>query len=277
MQVFSSIKSLFDTLQVSFFLSLRYLLFAGTLFLIFYVWKKKNYWYLKIQQQFPGKKYVLTEIKYSFFTVIIFGIVIMEVMWASKNRYTLVYYPIDKYGWPYYFFSIILMIVVHDAYFYWTHRLLHWKPLFKWAHKIHHMSHNPTPFSAYAFHPFEALIEISIIPLLVFTIPYHVSAISVFSVYTLLLNVGGHMGFEFFPKGFATNKWFKWHNTATHHNMHHRFIKYNYGLYFNFWDRIMKTNHPKYEETFDEVIEQREKVKAANAELKAADTEAVLK
>jgi lathosterol oxidase len=265
MQVFSSLHALLDTLEVSFYLSLRYLLFAGSLFLFFYVWKKRKYWNLKIQQQFPGKKNILIEAKYSFFTVIIFGIVVLEIMWASKNRLTLVYYPIDKYGYPYYIFSMILMVFIHDAYFYWTHRFLHWKPMFKWAHKVHHFSHNPTPFSAYSFHPFEALIEIGIVPLLVFTIPYHVTALYFFTGYTLVLNVGGHMGFEFFPKGFASNKWFKWQNTATHHNMHHRFVKYNYGLYFNFWDKLMGTNHPHYEETFNQVIEQREKGKAANA------------
>ena len=31
--------------------------------------------------------------------------------------------------------------------------------------------------------------------------------------------------------------------------MHHRLVKCNYGLYFNFWDRVMKTNHPHYEES----------------------------
>lgn len=262
MQVFSSIRSLFDTLSVSFTLSLEYLLFAGTIFLFFYVWKKRKYWYLKIQQKFPGKKNVWHEIKYSFFTVLIFGVVILQVGWATKERITLVYYPIDKYGYPYYVFSIILMIFLHDAYYYWTHRLLHWKKIFKYVHRIHHMSLNPTPFSAYALHPVEALIDVGIIPLIVFTIPYHVSAITIFSAYTLLLNVMGHLGFEFFPTGFTKHKIFRWHNTPTHHNMHHTHVKYNYSIYFNLWDRLMKTNHPRYDETFEKVVEQRKRLKA---------------
>ncbi|MDP9077872.1 MAG: hypothetical protein M3O71_10645 [Bacteroidota bacterium] len=44
--------------------------------------------------------------------------------------------------------------------------------------------------------------------------------------------------------------------------MHHRYVKYNFGIYFNFWDRVMKTNHPKYEENFEQVIVQREQEKA---------------
>ncbi len=35
--------------------------------------------------------------------------------------------------------------------------------------------------------------------------------------------------------------------------MHHKYFNYNYGLYFNIWDGIMKTVHPKYYETFAEV------------------------
>jgi lathosterol oxidase len=257
MKIFSSISKLFEALGVSFTLSMEYLAFAGTIFLFLYIWRKKKYWYLKIQQRFPDKKHVLREIKYSFFTVIIFGLVILPVMWASKNRLTLVYYPIDKYGYVYYVFSILLMIVLHDTYYYWTHRLLHWKKIFKYVHKTHHLSLNPTPFSAYALHPVEALLDVSIIPLIVFTIPYHISAVTIFSAYTLGMNVAGHTGFEFFPSGFTRHKWFKWHNTPTHHNMHHRYVKYNFSIYFNFWDRVMKTNHPNYDNAFEKVIEQR--------------------
>lgn len=240
---------------------MEYLLFAGSVFFFFYVWKKKDFLYLKIQQKFPGREHIIREAKYSFFTIIIFGLVILPVMWATRQRYTLVYYPINKYGYGYYLLSIILMVVLHDTYYYWTHRFLHWKKIFRYVHKIHHLSLNPTPLSAYALHPVEALINVGVIPLIVFTIPYHVSAITIFSAYTLMMNVGGHMGYEFFPKGFTRNKWLKWHNTATHHNLHHRHVKYNFGIYFNFWDIIMKTSHPKYEENFEAVIVQREREK----------------
>jgi sterol desaturase/sphingolipid hydroxylase (fatty acid hydroxylase superfamily) len=275
MHSFSSPGNLFDTLRQSVFLSVRFFLFAGAIFLFFYVWKKRKYWHLKIQQRFPDKKHIYREIRYSFYSVVIFGIVIAQVMWASRNHWTLIYHPIDKYGWPYYFFSIVLMIFVHDAYFYWTHRLLHWKPLYKTVHVVHHRSLNPTPFSAYAFHPVEALVESLIIPIVVFTIPYHVTTLYFFSAYTLLMNIFGHTGYEFFPKGFVRNRFWKWHNTATNHNMHHRFIKCNYGLYFNIWDRLMKTNHPKYEEMFEEVVAQRKltRISDLNAAALAAEQE----
>jgi sterol desaturase/sphingolipid hydroxylase (fatty acid hydroxylase superfamily) len=270
--MFSSVGDALVTLKVLFGISSRYLVFASSFYLIFYVWKKKKFWYAKIQKRYPENKHIAREIINSSITIMIFGVVILLVKWAASRGLTRVYEPLNKYGYAYYVFSILVMIVLHDAYFYWTHRLMHWKPLFKHVHKTHHLSTNPTPFAAYAFHPFEALIEIGIIPLIAFTIPHHASAITVFALYALLLNVIGHLGFELFPKGFASHKILKWHNTSTHHNMHHRLVKCNYGLYFNFWDRVMKTNHPDYEESFDGVVKSREKAKLTNdAELATAD------
>jgi len=42
-------------------------------------------------------------------------------------------------------------------------------------------------------------------------------------------------------------------NTPTNHAMHHEFIRGNYGLYFNYWDRLMGINHAQYEQRFAEV------------------------
>lgn len=67
------------------------------------------------------------------------------------------------------------------------------------------------------------------------------------------LNVLGHLGYELYPKGFTQSKWTFWNNTSTHHNMHHRYVHCNYGLYFNWWDRAFKTNHSHYHERYEEI------------------------
>lgn len=243
--------------RVLFSIVSRYFLLAGIFYFVFYVWKNRKFWYAKIQQRYPENKHILREISYSMLSVLIFGAIIILTIVAGQKGYTRVYNNIHQYSYFYFFFSIILMIFLHDTYFYWTHRLMHWGPLFKIAHRTHHLSINPTPFAAYAFHPVEAVVEVGIIPLIAFIMPYHPIALIIFTIYSLLLNVIGHLGFEIFPKGFASHRLFKWHNTSTHHNMHHRLTKCNYGLYFNIWDRLMKTNHPEYEKSFDDVIEKR--------------------
>lgn len=41
-------------------------------------------------------------------------------------------------GWLYVALCVVLMDHLHDAWFYWTHRLLHWRPLYRWVHWEHH-------------------------------------------------------------------------------------------------------------------------------------------
>lgn len=237
-------------------------MFAGLGYLIFYVYRNKKYWPAKIQLRHPPKSQLIREISYSVISILIFGGVITLTVMADEHGLTTSYQHIADRGIPYFIFSVVLMIFMHDTYYYWTHRLMHWKPLFRLAHCIHHLSTDPTPFSSYSFHPIDAIVQTLIIPIIVFTIPYHPYALITLGFYSIFLNVAGHLGFDFLPRGFATHKIYKWLNTATHHDMHHRLVKCNYGLYFNIWDRILKTNHPHYEENFDKITARRDQHRA---------------
>jgi Delta7-sterol 5-desaturase len=234
---------------------IRYLFFAGFAYLLFYVWKKKSFYRFKIQLRFPKKENISTEIKYSFVSIFIFSLMIAGTIALSRFGYTRIYKNFNQHSGWYFAASILIAILVHDTYFYWTHRMMHWKKIFPYVHRIHHLSHNPTPLAAYSFHPIEAIIEAGIIPVIAFVIPVHPVALALFSLYSILMNIMGHLGYELFPKKFASSHWIKWHNSSTHHNMHHHYGKGNYGLYFNVWDRLMKTNHSKYEEEFIQIAE----------------------
>jgi uncharacterized protein (DUF2147 family) len=81
--------------------------------------------------------------------------------------------------------------------------------------------------------------------------PLHQTITMAFLIYMISRNVLAHLGFELFPKGFAGNKLFNWHTTATHHNMHHKYFDCNYGFYFTWWDNWLKTTHRNYEVEFE--------------------------
>jgi sterol desaturase/sphingolipid hydroxylase (fatty acid hydroxylase superfamily) len=117
------------------------------------------------------------------------------------------------------------------------------------------MSTNPTPWAAFAFHPLEAIVEVGIVPIMMFLMPLHPLALLVWVLYQTGMNVLGHLGFEIFPAGFTEGFISKFSNTSTHHNMHHKYVTSNYGLYFNIWDRILGTNHPEYTQQFEMVKE----------------------
>lgn len=236
-------------------LTLRYMVFAGVLYLLFYVWKRRDWFKFKIQQKFPKDTDVWREIGYSLLSMSIFAAVGLSIHLLQRAGYTQIYRDFSEHSIAYFIFTVVAFIVLHDTYFYWTHRFMHIKKLYPYVHLIHHKSHNPTPWAAFAFHPLEAIVEVGIVPIMVFLMPIHPLTILVWVLYMTGMNVLGHLGFELFPDGFASGRLTKWHNTSTHHNMHHKFTTSNYGLYYNFWDRVMGTNHERYETEFDKVRE----------------------
>jgi sterol desaturase/sphingolipid hydroxylase (fatty acid hydroxylase superfamily)/uncharacterized protein (DUF2147 family) len=237
---------------------LRYIIAAGSAYLLFWVIFKKQWRRHIIQQKLPQAKKMWFEFRYSMSTVVIFALVGFGVVSAKNAGYTQLYDSIGEHGLPWFFISIVLMILIHDMYFYWAHRLMHHPKIFRHVHLVHHRSTNPSPWAAYSFHPIEAVVEAAIFPLLAFTIPIHGLAFFIFLVYMISRNVLGHLGIEFLPKWFIKNKWVNWHTTTTHHDLHHKYFNSNYGLYFTWWDRWFGTEDRRYQETFEEVTSREE-------------------
>lgn len=237
--------------------TIRYLIFAGSAFLLFYMLMKEKWSHKRIQKKFPGKENLWYEFKYSMLNMFIFMITGLCIAIANEHGLTKMYKNISDYGTPYFIFSIIVMIFLHDTYFYWGHRFMHLRKVYPIVHKVHHHSINPSPWASFSFHPIEGFIEAAIVPIIVVIMPTHFLAVFIFVIFSTILNVIGHLGFEMYSPGFTKNKLTAWNNTSTHHNMHHTFFDCNYGLYFNFWDTLMGTNHEKYHETFEKTAAQK--------------------
>lgn len=231
-------------------LTIRYLLLAGLAWILGYILFKRRWLHRKIIGCFPAGSEVQREMLYSLSSLVIFGIVGAITLTAARYGWTRLYWDIDTYGWGWFWGSIVCTIFLHDAYFYWSHRLMHHRRLFRRFHRIHHLSHNPTPWAAYAFGPLEALVHAGIFPLAVILMPIHPFAFATFMGWQILNNVLGHTGYEFYPRGLMKTGLKLFLNTPTNHAMHHEKMRGNYGLYFNIWDRLMGTNHTDYEQRF---------------------------
>lgn len=232
----------------------KYFLIAGPAFVIFYVFLRKKIAYKKIQANFPKRSHYLREIFFSTLSIIIFSVPPLLMLYSDRIRpHTTFYTDISEYGWVYAVIAFPLMLLIHDTYFYWMHRLLHHPKLFRLFHLVHHKSNNPSPWAAYAFHPLEAIMESLIFVIFLFTIPVHTIHLTLFFIFSLVYNVYGHLGFELYPAGFNTHWIGKWFNTSVCHNMHHQYFKGNYGLYFTLWDRAMGTLDPNYDAVFSSV------------------------
>ena len=240
---------------IAFITTLRYFIIAGILFLIYYKWLRKRITYRKIQLRFPENADYRREIVYSIISIIIFSLVTVLFLFTPLRNITQLYKQVDQYGIVWYIASFPLMFIVHDAYFYWTHRLMHYPPVFRIFHLMHHRSTNPSPWAAFAFHPLEAVVEAGIFPVLLIVMPLTVDQFTVFFIIMLVYNVYGHLGWEIYPKSFSRHWLGRWINTSVNHNQHHQFFKGNYGLYFLWWDRWMGTIRDDYEAGFEAVHE----------------------
>jgi len=226
---------------ISLLMFLGYFLVAGFTFYLFNYFFKRRLAYLKIQKKYPTPKKIIVEIKYSIITLLIYAVSSWLIYESYELGWTQIYFDINDRSMLYWIFSLVLMIIIHDAYFYWSHRLMHQPKLFKIIHLTHHRSINPTPFASFSFHPLEAIISIGYIPIIIFLIPCHPMALFIFLTIMISINIFGHLGYELFSNRVMENRLGKWINASTYHNRHHKEVNYNFGLYFTFWDRIMKT------------------------------------
>ena len=187
----------------------------------------------------PGQ--IRREIRMSLATVSIFALMSAGLFELYKAGHTSVYWNLHDYPLVYLPISFLAALFIHDTYFYWTHRFMHTRPVFKYIHVGHHRSISPTPWATFAFQPLEAVIQFCGIVGLVLFLPMHPIALLAFLWYDTMVNTAGHTGFEMVPKAVSRSRLFKGFNTVTHHDTHHTNRRANFGAFFNIWDRWMGT------------------------------------
>jgi sterol desaturase/sphingolipid hydroxylase (fatty acid hydroxylase superfamily) len=158
------------------------------------------------------------------------------VLWAYANGYvpwlTVAEHPL------YLGLLALLVPVIHEFHFFCIHRLIHWGPLYRTVHRIHHKSVNPSPWSSLAMHPVEHLLYFS-------TILVHVIIPSnpVVALYQLHFAgfgaIPGHIGFDKIELGEEVAI----DSHAYGHYLHHKYFEVNYGDGLVPLDKLFGTWH----------------------------------
>jgi Delta7-sterol 5-desaturase len=174
------------------------------------------------------------------------------ILYLNSLGYNKIYKNISDYSSVWGIASFFTIWIIDDAWFYWTHRLLHHQSIYPYVHAVHHHSIDVTPFSSMSFHVLEAFLLSSWIFPVSFAIPLYAPALGVFQVWGLLNNIKAHLGYELYPANF-NKSWLRFFTSSTHHNMHHSKYKGNYGLHFRFWDKLCGTEFKDYKTTFEQV------------------------
>jgi len=233
--------------------SVRYFAVGCGVYWIFHVAFRERWLPYRIQQMFPSRDEVIHGIRWSMSNMALSGVSAVVVYWLVRDGWTSMYFAVAERGWWYAGVSVALGIVGYDAWFYWYHRWLHTPWLLRRVHATHHRAANPTAFAAFAHHPIETALGNVYFVLLVIFVPMHPLALAAVGFSLFVVNIVAHMGYELYPRGFTRHRLLRWGGTSTHHNLHHRHLRYNYGIIFTFWDRLMGTNHPAYDDAFEAI------------------------
>jgi Delta7-sterol 5-desaturase len=230
----------------------RYLIAASLIAGWVWLLRRTSWASRKIQARDATRADFFREFGASIRTVAVYTVLAVPMVWAFRHGYLREYHdaltPLSYLGY------LAAILLAHDTWFYWTHRAMHSRALFKRFHRFHHRTVTPTAWTAYSFAMPEAAIMFLFMPVWFSLVSTPVPVVVTFLAVMILRNAMGHAGLELHPRGWASHPLLKWISTTTHHDMHHgTSFNHNYGFYFTWWDKLMGTEHPDYVKTFDRV------------------------
>jgi sterol desaturase/sphingolipid hydroxylase (fatty acid hydroxylase superfamily) len=132
-------------------------------------------------------------------------------------------------------------IVFFEFMFYWSHRLLHTKYLYRSIHSVHHKYKAPVPYCAACVHPIEFIMSYmapNVLPAVCFG--HSVAEVTLFVAFEAFHTVHDHCGYHYPWDPFTL----LCQQNAAVHDEHHRLLKVNYsGAFTMIMDRLFGTYH----------------------------------
>ena len=136
--------------------------------------------------------------------------------------------------------TFAVSLVAFDTWFYWMHRLLHWKPLYRVAHKWHHLAITPVVWSNNSDTLLDNLFLQSYWLVAHLRFPVSPAILAAHKLYDQITGMIGHSGIEY---GGTLCRPPSLLISVTHHDQHHRYFQCNYATHFTLWDRLLGTLH----------------------------------
>ena len=237
------------------------LMLNGTLITLTYLffWKifkqRLRNWRIQLKQRVDAKQ-IKAELKNAFFTLLVGALFSSIVIYLSTKGYTKIYIRFTDHNPLLGFAGFFMLLLIDDTWFYWCHRLLHHKAIFRYVHVVHHKSIDVNPFTSLSFHWVEPfLLSFWIFPVSLF-VPIYAPVLGLVQIWGLLDNIKSHLGYELYPAK-LNKSWLRFLTSSTHHNMHHSKFNGNYGVHFRLWDRLLGTEFRNYEAEYDKIQERK--------------------
>jgi sterol desaturase/sphingolipid hydroxylase (fatty acid hydroxylase superfamily) len=241
--VFALISTLFAVIVL-----LRYLAFSGMYHYLFLIILRERFSKRYLHKKPPPRSQMMKEIAWSAWASAIFGVFGTAMLLLWQTGHTQLYIRISERSLYWLPLSLLIALLIHETYYYWLHRWMHRPGIYHLLHKVHHDSVVTSSWTSFSFHPLESLLQALIVPAILVLVPMHISVLIVFLIIMTISAIINHAGVEVYSRGFARNWLGRWIIGAAHHDLHHKQFRYNYGLYFTFWDKWMNTESPDFKD-----------------------------
>ena len=237
------------------------LCFAGALHLYFYTFSKQAK-KLKFEERGPATNnrnfYLGNQVLDNMFWSLGSGVTMWTAyevvyLWCYANGYVPGLAIADN---PVWFVGMFLIIPIWSSFhFYWIHRLLHWPPLYRLVHSLHHRNINVGPWSGISMHPLEHFMYFNSV-ILHFLVASHPIHFLYHFAYLALGPAASHSGYD----GLLVNDKKQVELGDFFHQLHHRYFECNYGTVEMPWDKWFGSFHDGTPEATDMVRERRRKM-----------------
>lgn len=140
---------------------------------------------------------------------------------------------------------MLFMMFIEDLLFHLAHRLLHWRAIYPYIHKIHHEYNSSVGIAAEYSHPIEFLFTSypSIAGAEILRSRMHTYTYFVWVVIRIWETVDGHCGYSF---PWVPFRLFPLQSPGGYHEFHHSHNVGNYSSFFTIWDTLTGSNKSFY-------------------------------
>lgn len=250
---FSDLQSVLVFSAVTFIaIFFRYVLISLIFIGVFETILKDRYTARKLTATIRPKAQKWREIFWSFLTSLIFTFSGVFMVYMYMNNHTSLYTEVTIHDIWHIPLSIIIVLLLHETYYYFLHRWMHKPTVFRHFHKVHHDSITTSAWTAFSFHPYESILQALVIPIVIFFVPLHVGALFFLLIFMSVTATINHLEIEIYPEWLEKSGLGKFIIGATHHSHHHKYYTKNFGLYFTFYDRLLGTESDDFQSVFKE-------------------------
>ena len=134
--------------------------------------------------------------------------------------------------------SLVFFIYLDDFLYYWMHRAMHSRWLYKNVHGWHHRIVTPWAITGHYMHPLEYGTTGAVALLGPLLLGSHVAVVWLWFCFRQWEAAEGHCGYEF---PWTPTHLLPGNDGAVHHDVHHARVRGNYAGFLTIWDGVFGT------------------------------------